>query len=83
MSSEPELIMSPLCQSLTIDGHTVQVEIYRLESTDWSLEVVDAQGTSVVWDNQFETDQLAFDEFSRTIREEGIGAVAGGEAAAP
>ena len=41
MSTEPELIQSPLSQAITSDGHTLQVDIYRLEDeTDWLLEVV-------------------------------------------
>jgi hypothetical protein len=78
LSEEPELVMSPLCQTLTVEGHTLQIEIYRGGSSQWILEVVDALGTSIVWDDQFQTDQLAFAEFSRTIREEGIGAILGG-----
>lgn len=72
MTNESDLIMSPLCQSLSVEGHTFQVEIYRGGSSKWILEVVDSLGTSTVWDDQFETDQLAFEEFSRTIREEGV-----------
>jgi hypothetical protein len=45
---------------------------YRLETTDWSLEVVDETGTSTVWDDSFSTDQAALDEALKTIREEGI-----------
>jgi hypothetical protein len=40
--------------------------------TDWSLEIVDAAGGSTVWDCFFPTDQAAFDEAMRAIREEGI-----------
>lgn len=75
MSNEPELIMSPLCQTLNIEGHTLQIEIYRDDSSNWILEVVDVSGDSTVWDEQFETDQLAFEELFRTIREEGIRAI--------
>ena len=46
--------------------------IYRLETTDWSLEVVDETGASTVWDDLFPTDQAALDEALKTIREEGI-----------
>ena len=75
VSNEPELIMSPLCQTLNIDGHLLQVDIYRDESSKWILEVVDVSGTSTVWDEQFETDQLAFEELFRTLREEGVLAI--------
>lgn len=72
MSNESELIMSPLCQALSVDGLTFQIEIYRGGSSGWILEVVDSLGTSTVWDDQFATDQLAFEELTRTIREEGV-----------
>jgi hypothetical protein len=46
----------------------VQLYIYRLANTRWTLEVVDAEGTSTVWDDVFETDDEAREEFSRTIK---------------
>ncbi|MBX3422710.1 MAG: hypothetical protein KF752_14240 [Pirellulaceae bacterium] len=72
MSNEPELIMSPLCQTLKVEGHTLQIDIYRGGTSKWILEVVDSGGTSTVWDEEFETDELAFEELSRTISEEGV-----------
>ena len=38
--------------------------------SDWILEMVDAAGTSNVWDNPFETDQQAFAEAMRALDEE-------------
>ncbi|WP_280545981.1 MULTISPECIES: hypothetical protein [unclassified Halomonas] len=74
MSTEPELIQSPLSQSITRDGHTLQVDIYRLEEeVDWLLEVVNADGTSHVWDDRFTTDQAALGALHAAIDEEGIG----------
>ena len=52
--------------------HRSTHRLYRLETTDWSLEVVDETGTSIVWDDLFPTDQAALDEALKTIREEGI-----------
>ena len=46
---------------------TVQLCIYRLENTKWTLEVVDAEGTSTVWDDEFETDDAAYAEFQKTF----------------
>ena len=75
MSAEPELIQSPLSQTITRDGHTLQVDIYRLEEeTDWLLEVVDEEGTSHVWDDRFATDQAALDAVHEAIDEEGVAA---------
>lgn len=75
MSTEPELIQSPLSQTITRDGHTLQVDIYRLEEeVDWLLEVVNEEGTSHVWDDRFATDQAALDAVHEAIDEEGIAA---------
>ena len=55
------------------DGITVKVCIYRLETdTEWSLEVVNAAGTSIVWDELFSSDNAAKEEFLRTVAEDGM-----------
>jgi hypothetical protein len=56
------------------DGLPVRVQIYRLKNGDsgWSLEVIDQEGASTVWDDLFATDQGAFAEFSQTLKTEGI-----------
>jgi hypothetical protein len=75
MSTEPELIQSPLNQTITRDGHTLQVDISRLEEeVDWLLEVINEDGTSHVWDDRFATDQAALDAVHEAIDEEGIAA---------
>ncbi|MCG5534997.1 hypothetical protein [Ectothiorhodospira mobilis] len=75
MSTEPELIQSPLSQAITCDCHTLQVDIYRLEEDiDWVLEVLNEDGTSHVWEDRFSTDQAALDALHAAIEEEGIGA---------
>jgi hypothetical protein len=70
--SDPKLIRSTLSCTIREDGTEIHIDIYRLETTDWSLEVVDETGASTVWDNLFPTDQAALDEALKTIREEGI-----------
>ena len=58
---------------VTRDGITVAVEIVRLEDeTKWSLEVVNAKNTSIVWGELFATDEDAYAEFERTVAEEGM-----------
>lgn len=64
------LIHSPLNQTVTRNGVTVEVHIYKDDSTDWILELVDSAGNSHVWDHQFLTDQAAFDEAMRALDEE-------------
>ena len=49
---------------------TVEVHIYKDSQSDWILEVVDAGKNSHVWDDQFKTDQQAFDEAMRALDEE-------------
>ena len=68
---------SPLCQSVTRDGKTVQVEIYEDGEGAWLLEVVDDYGNSTVWDASFVTDQEALDEVLKTINEDGIDSLIG------
>ena len=73
MHDDPKIVTSPLSGHVTRDGLTVDVQIYRMEGTSqWSLEVVDGEGASTVWDDLFPSDQDAYDEFLRTIKEEGI-----------
>jgi hypothetical protein len=72
--NDPEIEYSPLCEEVTRDGLTVRVQIYRLKTGNegWSLEVVDHEDASTVWEDLFETDHEALAEFSRTLEAEGI-----------
>jgi hypothetical protein len=69
-SQEPDFIASPLSQSVTRNGVSVRVEIYRDSDGGWILEVVDAENASHVWDERFATDQLALAEAHRALDEE-------------
>ena len=77
MDTEPELVFSPLSRTVSLEGRSVEVYIYRGEPGRWILEAVDEFQNSTVWDDQFETDQRALDELLRTISDEGIGALIG------
>jgi hypothetical protein len=72
--NDPEIESSPLSRSVTHDDIAVRVEIYRPAGNDdgWSLEVVNDEGTSTVWDDLFATDIEAFAEFQKTLDTEGI-----------
>lgn len=73
--TEPNLVYSGLSQWTTIEGHKFKIEIYRLENEpQWSLEVVDEDGTSTIWDDLFDADQAALDEVLKAIEEEGLSA---------
>ena len=74
--ADPVLHHSPLCQDVFHNGVTLELHIYRTDDSPWVLEVVNEQGTSIVWDDQFDTDRAAFDEFNRTLETEGLAAFA-------
>jgi hypothetical protein len=69
---DPKVIGSRHNGIFSRDGLTVEVCIYRLEDTKWTLEIVDEIGTSIVWDNEFETDDAAHAEFLRSVETEGL-----------
>ena len=72
MHDEHDLIDSPLSQTYTSKGHSVEIRIYRLPNTGWTLEVVDDRNNSTVWDGEFSTDQEALETALADIEEEGI-----------
>ncbi len=74
IDEDPDIEESPLSGIVARDGVSVRVEIYRLVEGDrsWTLEVIDREGGSTVWDDRFATDQDAYDEFYRTLEVEGI-----------
>jgi hypothetical protein len=78
--SDPEIVMSPLCQEVSKDGTKVQVDIFRCENeAGWILEVIDEENASTVWDQPFDTDQEALDAVIKVIEEDGIGSFLDGE----
>lgn len=72
--SDPVIIDSKHSCTFESNGITVEVAIYRLEEygNEWSLEVIDQRGTSTVWNDTFESDDAAWNEFLKTIEKEGI-----------
>ena len=71
--SDPNLVTSDLSGVVTQDGVKVEICIVRIEHEKlWTLEVVNAAGTSVVWDEQFSSDEEAYAEFKRTVAAEGM-----------
>ncbi len=72
---DPNIVNSGLSQRVCVEGHDFSIEIYKLEGgKEWSLEVVDEEGTSTVWDDLFNSDQAALDEVMKAIKEEGLAA---------
>jgi hypothetical protein len=77
MTDEIEVILSPLCQEISSDGMSVQVEIYENGEGGWILETIDEFNNSTVWDDIFETDNAALAEAKKVISEEGIDSLIG------
>ncbi len=69
-----ELEFSPLSGRVTRHGVTVQVHIYRFAGTDdrWTLEVIDREDGSTVWDDDFASDVNAYEAFEQCVQREGI-----------
>lgn len=74
MHDENDLIYSPLQQTYSAGGDQVEIHIYRMPDTGWSLEVVDEQNNSTVWEDLFETDEEALAVALQELDEDGIGA---------
>lgn len=74
MPDEHDLIYSPLQQTFSAGGHQVEIHIYRLPDTRWSLEVVDERNNSTVWEDLFETDEEALAVALQELTEDGIDA---------
>lgn len=69
---EPNLVMSGKSKRVSIDGLVFNIEIFRLETDrNWSLEVVDQDGTSHVWDDKFASDTQAFSAAIAAIEKDG------------
>ncbi|MEP5729414.1 MAG: hypothetical protein ABJL67_08555 [Sulfitobacter sp.] len=61
-----------MSKKIVEEGISFEVEIYKLEGgAQWSLEVVTEDGTSIVWDDLFDDDKVAFNTAVSTIRTEG------------
>lgn len=73
MDDETKLIISRLSRTITRDGITVDIHIFRSEGDpEWTLEVVDHDGASTVWEDTFATEQDALNEVFQTIAVEGM-----------
>ena len=70
---EPELIESSLNRLIERGGRRLEVYIVRLATKrGWTLEVVNDHNTSIVWDDQFQTDRDADAAFQSALAEEGF-----------
>lgn len=68
----PNLVTSGSSQTVIIGGYSFSIEIYRLENeAKWTLEVVDEDGMSHVWDKTFKSDNVARKIAIKEIETEG------------
>ena len=74
---EHDLIDSELNQTYTKNGKSVEIHIYRMPNTSWTLEVVDNNGNSTVFDGEFATDKDALSCVVEEIERDGIEAFIG------
>lgn len=73
MDRDPELVRSSFSGPVTRQAVTVRLEIYRLEDDPkWVLEVVNERGTSIVWDDLFDTDGAAYEAFEAAVVPDGM-----------
>ncbi len=78
MTEDDDLVYSPLNRRIVKDGQEIEICIYKGESdASWCLEVLDQFDNSTCWNEQFTTDQAAYDEVLATIQAEGISALVG------
>lgn len=70
---DPNIVFSGHCGQYSRDGISVEVSIARLEhEAAWTLEVVNGNRTSIVWDDPFPSDDAAYAEFLATVEVEGM-----------
>ena len=69
---DPSLEASSKSQRMVVDGYPFSIEICRIEGDEnWSLEVVDHEGTSHVWNELFKSDDDARNAAVEAFEKEG------------
>lgn len=73
--SDIEIVVSTTSGYFTKDGITVEVQIYQIVGEDgWILEVVYDDDLTTIWEEPFDTEAEALEEFGRTVEAEGMNA---------
>ncbi|MGK9286793.1 hypothetical protein [Sinorhizobium meliloti] len=74
MTENDQFEFSELSGEFVDDDVTVFLRIFRPFGTnlDWTLEVLDTEGNTTIWDDTFDTDRDAFEEFLATVQRDGI-----------
>ena len=73
-SKEPQLEHSEFAGEFEDEGVSVLVDIFREAGTngDWTLEVISQTEIVTTWEENFETDQAAWEEFLATAERDGL-----------
>lgn len=73
-SKEPQLEHSEFSGEFEDEGVTVLVDIFRNAGTneDWTLEVISQTEVVTTWEDSFETDKDAWEEFLATAERDGL-----------
>ncbi|MDO9426041.1 MAG: hypothetical protein Q7T93_04350 [Methylobacterium sp.] len=68
-TTDGDLEMSHYGGTVSRDGHTVKIYIYRFAGTadNWTVEIVDSAGHTTVWDGRFPDDLEAYNAFIRAV----------------
>ena len=69
--------LSPLSQTLTRDGKSVDIQIAKNDQNGWTLKTIDQYNNSITWEDNFPTDQAALDEAIACADEEGMDCLIG------
>lgn len=71
--ADRDIIISELSRTVTIDGTTVRIQIYRsIQGPKWALEVVSEDGVVRLWNERFETEADALSAFHAAVQENGM-----------
>jgi len=69
MNEEYDVKTSPLCQPVTRNRDTVQVDFFEDGAGGWILEVIDEYNNSTVWDDPFKKDMLGYVRETHAVAE--------------
>lgn len=70
LNTAPGAESSPLSQMILCQGQAMDVQIYEDGEGRWMLEIINAGGTSFVWDDRFDTEEDALAEARRALEED-------------
>lgn len=66
--TEGQLVLSDLCRSITTNGLTITITVFRWEGEgDWMLEVADGSGDATFWTEPFWSDKQALSAAMKAI----------------